>query len=113
MTNAEMRAGLCKEAAIRNTSGIGRITHLNPVACVECEAPCVYGLTMLEKLPKQEFEALQCGATCETCRQPCNLRRIALRRGIQWVSHKVKMQRTWMDAVMRPYYERRANHAES
>ena len=89
----------------------GRVEKINLTACAECESPCTYGMEMLEALDKKAFEALQCGASCEQCRQPCNLRRIAIRRGIQWVSKKEKMQESWLHVAMRPYHERNGGGA--
>lgn len=51
---------------------------------------------------------LLCGADCDTCRQPCNLRRIALMRNITIAnSHKEKMRKSWLKIALRPYNERK------
>lgn len=79
----------------------------NPLACAECESPCWWGIEMLKALSEKEFAELLCGADCDTCRQPCNLRRIALMRSITWAkAHKGKRPKGWFDIALRPYNER-------
>lgn len=82
----------------------------NPLACAECESMCLGGVEYLKKLKEDEFRALLCGADCNTCRQPCNLRRIALMRKIKppVIRQRAKPKcKTWLEIAMRPYNERR------
>lgn len=76
----------------------------NPLACAECESPCEWGLELLKTIDVKEYKALLCGADCEVCRQPCNLRRVTYMRGIKWV--RTKKKKGWMYVAMRPYTER-------
>lgn len=82
----------------------------NPLACAECESMCLGGVEYLKKLKEDDFRALLCGADCDTCRQPCNLRRIALMRKIKppVIRQRAKPKcKTWLEIAMRPYNERR------
>lgn len=82
----------------------------NPLACAECESMCLGGAELLRTIPEEKFRELLCGADCETCRQPCNLRRIALMRQIKprVVRKREKPKcKTWEEIAMRPYWERR------
>lgn len=83
----------------------------NPLACAECESMCLGGVEYLKRIPDKEFRALLCGGDCANCRQPCNLRRLALMRKIK--PHIVRPRekpkaRTWLEIAMRPYNERHA-----
>ena len=83
----------------------------NPLACVECESMCLGGVEYLKYIPDKEFRALLCGGDCANCRQPCNLRRLALMRKIKprVVRPRAKpKKRTWVEIAMRPYNERHA-----
>ncbi len=75
----------------------------NPLACAECESICEWGIELLKSIDEQEYQELLCGADCETCRQPCNLRRITWMRGIRWTNRKI--QKNWTCVAMRPYLE--------
>ncbi len=81
-------------------------------ACAECESPCEYGKRALAEADDRTLAGLMCGADCETCRQPCNLRRVVTARGLKpaqhrpAVSRKRTMQAGWIDIAMRPYIER-------
>lgn len=82
---------------------------------------CLGGVELLKKLNEDDFQGLLCGADCDTCRQPCNLRRIALMRNIKppVVRHKPPViqqdgkpnYQSWLEIAMRPYYERRRKDA--
>lgn len=83
----------------------------NPLACAECESMCLGGVELLKKIKEDEFQALLCGGDCDTCRQPCNLRRIALMRKIRPKvvrprERKPQSKTWWLDIAMRPYNER-------
>lgn len=83
----------------------------NPLACAECESMCLGGVEYLKKIKEDEFRDLLCGADCDTCRQPCNLRRIALMRKIKprvIRPRKKAKPKTWLEIALRPYYERRS-----
>lgn len=87
----------------------------NPLACAECESMCLGGVELLKKIKEDEFQALLCGGDCETCRQPCNLRRIALMRKIKppVIRRREKpKQKSWLEIAMRPYYERRKHDTQ-
>lgn len=109
MTRTEIYKGLCAEAnPVPDDSHILRGTYVNPVACAECESPCQLGFELLKTMDEKKFALLLCGGDCNTCRTPCNMRRISLMRGITWArTHREKQSKSWLDVVMRPYYERR------
>lgn len=91
----------------------GKDKPLNALACAECESMCLGGVEMLKHINEEEFQVLLCGGDCDSCRQPCNLRRIALMRKIKPAAVVVKAKakpkrRTWVEIAMRPYLERRA-----
>lgn len=80
----------------------------NPVACAECESVCLGGVQYLKKIHEKEFQALLCGGDCANCRQPCNLRRIAMMRKIKppVVRKRQKPKnRTFWDIALKPYYD--------
>lgn len=82
----------------------------NPLACAECESMCLGGVEYLKKMKDDDFRTLLCGGDCETCRQPCNLRRLAIMRRIKppVIRARSKPKRkTWTEIAMRPYLERR------
>lgn len=83
MTLKEIRSRMCDEGWLITYKHRDRLNKPNPLACVECESMCSGGLDYLSSMPADEFRELLCGADCDTCRQPCNLRRIALRRKIR------------------------------
>lgn len=108
MKIAEIRAMMCDEGWPHKK---GRKTNPNPLACAECESMCLGGVELLKKIPDKEFRALLCGGDCANCRQPCNLRRLALMRKIKpcIVRPRAKRKaRTWLDIAMRPYNEQHA-----
>ena len=109
MRKKDLYTNLCDEAYPTDSDGKRRRGRtFNPVACAECESPCVYGIELLKTIDEKEFRELLCGADCETCREPCNIRRIALMRKITMAnSHKEKMRKTWLSIAMRPYHERK------
>ena len=76
----EIHAIMCDEGWLHIK---GKRTKPTPLACVECESMCLGGVELLKKITDKEFLALMCGADCNTCRQPCNLRRLALMRKIK------------------------------
>ena len=110
MRMKEIRSKMCEEGwptvrGVKNTP--------NPLSCAECESMCLGGLEYLKKIKEDEFQALLCGGDCENCRQPCNLRRIALMRKIKPMAllvrpkeRKPKSENWWLDIAMRPYIER-------
>ena len=103
----DLHVKLCEDAYPTDKDGRRRRGRtINAAACAECESPCVWGFDMLKGLDEKAFRELLCGADCRTCRQPCNLRRIALMRDIIWLSRKEKVHKTWLKIAMRPYYER-------
>lgn len=108
----EIRAMMCDEGWPNKRTNKGvRIGQPNPLACVECESMCLGGVEYLKKVKADEFQALLCGGDCENCRQPCNLRRIALMRKIKppVVRKREKpRQRSWLDIALKPYNERHA-----
>lgn len=81
----------------------------NLLACAECESMCLGGVELLKKIKDEEFQALLCGGDCNACRQPCNLRRIAIMRKIKppVIRQRAKPKcKTWLEIAMRPYTER-------
>lgn len=103
-----------------------------PLACAECESMCGGGVELLQTISVEDFRALLCGGDCETCRQPCNLRRIAAARGIKPEAVKIqkdkpvaakaqkpaaKKRKTpvveawWIEIALKPYYERMKKNA--
>lgn len=108
----EIRAMMCDEGwPYKKTKSGMRNGQPNPLACAECESMCLGGVEYLKKIPDKEFRALLCGGDCANCRQPCNLRRLALMRKIKprVVRPRAKPKaRTWLDIAMRPYNERHA-----
>ena len=106
----EIRTMMCDEALPYDKTNRGwKYGKPNPVACAECESVCLGGIEYLKKIPDNEFQALLCGGDCDTCRQPCNLRRLALMRKIR--PHVVRKRekprnRTFLDIAMEPYYQR-------
>lgn len=100
---------LCDEAYPNDSDGKRRKgREPNPVACAECESPCVYGIELLKTIEEKAFRELLCGADCKECRQPCNIRRIALMRNIVWAnSQREKVRKAWLNIAMKPYYDRR------
>lgn len=100
---------LCEEAYPTDKDGRRRKgRQMNPLACAECESPCQWGIEMLKELDEKAFRDLLCGADCNTCRQPCNLRRISQSRKItKTISHKEKMRKSWLAVALRPYNQRR------
>lgn len=97
-----------------------------PLACAECESFCAGGFKCLKTISADDFRALLCGGECETCRQPCNLRRIAAARGIRpeavkaeeakpkpaavakkrKKNKKITVSDKWIEIACRPYFER-------
>ena len=114
MKAKELCALVCDEAwpQIR-----GKKTQPNPLACVECESMCLGGVELLKQIPDDQFVSLLCGGDCDTCRQPCNMRRIALARKLKPPAVREPKPRTvrkrrkprsipWIWIAMRPYNER-------
>ena len=79
----------------------------------------------MKTIGADDFRALLCGGECETCRQPCNLRRIAAARGIRpeavkaeevkpkpaaakkrKKNKKITVSDKWIEIACRPYFER-------
>lgn len=100
----------------------GKASKPNPLACAECESMCGGGIELLETISVDDFRALLCGGDCETCRQPCNLRRIALARKIRPEAVKTqkpaakkrktpKVEAWWIEIALKPYYERMKKNA--
>lgn len=100
----------------------GRPSKPNPLACAECESMCGGGVELLRTISADDFRALLCGGDCETCRQPCNLRRIALARGIKpepvrkkrpaaKKRKEAKVEPWWIEIALKPYNERRNRDA--
>ena len=110
MRMKEIRSMMCDEAwPYIKTKNVYKYGQPNPLACAECESTCLGGVQYLKQLPEKEFRALMCGADCNTCRQPCNLRRIAIMRKIKppVVRKREKPKnRTFLDIAMQPYYVR-------
>jgi hypothetical protein len=104
MRLTEIRAIMCDEGWPHVK---GKKTQPNPLACAECESICLGGVELLKKIPDAEFRALLCGGDCETCRQPCNLRRLAFMRKIKPIVVRHKPS-TWIDIAMWPYNQRHA-----
>ena len=52
-----------------------RRRKVDPMACVECQSPCGYGLRYLTLLTPEERKEYRCGGDCAECPQPCNLYR--------------------------------------
>lgn len=108
MLRKDLFTSLCEDAYPTDKDGKRhRGRKANPLACAECESPCAWGFELLKTIDEKEYKALLCGADCEACRQPCNLRRITQMRGIKWNRPlKEKIQNSWLHVAMRPYYER-------
>lgn len=105
MSGKALWMSLCEDAYPSESGGKRRKGRkANPLACAECESPCEWGLELLKTISDKEYKALLCGADCEACRQPCNLRRVTYMRGIKWV--RTKKKKGWMYVAMRPYTER-------
>lgn len=110
----ELYVALCDDAYPNDKDGKRRRGRMaNPLACAECESPCMYGIELLKTIDEKAFQELMCGADCNTCIQPCNLRRVALMRNIKWVNHRERMQKSWMYIAMKPYYEREARRSQT
>lgn len=67
------------------------------LACAECESPCWYGIQALREMDRRKLRVLLCGGDCGTCRQPCNLRKIVLDRGI-----RCGQTSEWLEIALRP-----------
>lgn len=67
------------------------------LACAECESPCRYGIQALREMDRRKLRGLLCGGDCGTCRQPCNLRKIVLDRGI-----RCGQTSAWLEIALRP-----------
>lgn len=111
MNQKSIRTMMCDEAC-RKDSITRKWREVNPLACAECESMCLGGVEYLKRMKEDDFRELLCGADCDTCRQPCNLWRIALMRKIK--PHVIRRRekpkcRTWLEIAMRPYLERRMN----
>lgn len=108
MAYAKLEHLLCDEAKL----GDGL------TACAECESPCEYGKRALAEADDRTLAGLMCGADCETCRQPCNLRRVVTARGLKPAQHrpaasrKRTMQAGWIAIAMRPYIEKHGRFNE-
>lgn len=97
---------LCDDAYPSERGGRRRSGRkANPLACAECESPCEWGIELLKTIDEKEYKALLCGADCEACRQPCNLRRVTYMRGIKLV--KPQKQKSWMCVALRPHLEKK------
>lgn len=110
MRMKEIRSMMCDEAwPYVKIKGVYKYGQPNPLACAECESVCFGGVQYLKKIPEKEFQALLCGGDCANCRQPCNLRRIAMMRKIKppVVRKREKPKnRTFLETAMEPYYLR-------
>ena len=107
MRMSEIRSIMCDEGWPYVKGG--KKQPPNPLACVECDSMCLGGVEYLKRMKETEFQGLLCGADCDTCRQPCNLRRIAIMRRIKPVkviARAKPKRKTWLEIAMRPYYER-------
>jgi hypothetical protein len=106
MRMKEIRAMMCDEGWPHIK---GRKTQPNPLACAECESMCLGCVQLLKKINDEEFRDLLCGGDCANCRQPCNLRRLAIMRKIKpaVVRKREKPKAsTWLDIALKPYYDR-------
>lgn len=109
MKKADALCGLCTEAY--HPDGKRRLEQkAKPLACAECESPCQYGLELLKMLNEKTFRSLLCGAECTTCRQPCNLWRVAQMRDLKPLpTQREAMEKGWIETAMRPYNEKHRN----
>ena len=108
----EIREMMCDEGWPHYKGHKGMVSGPpNPLACAECESMFLGGVEYLKYIPDEEFRALLCGGDCANCRQPCNLRRLALMRKIKprvVRKRKNEKRKTWLGIAMRPYDERHA-----
>jgi len=113
----EIRELMCDDGWPTVHTKSSRRGEPNPMACVEGESMCLGGVQYLKQMKEEDFRELLCGGDCNTCRQPCNLRRLALMRKIKpiVVRPKAKPRRlSFYDMAMKPYWlrypERREKH---